>query len=128
MVNKSAKALVFFTIALIAFLCSAAFATATYNMLAADAMEEAYSNSDNITVEDAQDTNNAENSNNHYYPNNVLSSDNNDTSNNESQGHNLFNINILNIFNATNENGEMDLHTLFDKMQNKISRIFSGDS
>lgn len=125
MANKSAKALIFFGVALIAFLCSSVFAIQTYNMLADAAMEETYSNQDNITVEDAQNQNdNARSSNNHYYPNNNSLS--NDNSSHNDSG-NMFNINIFNLFNSTNGNEEFDLHTFFAELKGRVGNLFGNN-
>ena len=123
MVNKSAKALIFFAIALIAFLCSSVIAVQTYNMLADAEMEKAYANSDNITVEDAQDqSEDSRSSNNHYYPNNsTLSNSSND---NNKYDTSIFNINIFNLFNSTNGSRDFDLHTFFGELEDRIHNLF----
>ena len=124
MVNKSAKALIFFGVALIAFLCSAVFAVQTYNMLADAEMEKSYSNPDNITVEDAKNQDSRESSNNnHYYPNNSSLSDKNSSNNNEGS---FFNINIFNLFNSTNGNDKFDAHSFLDELKDKLNNIFGN--
>lgn len=120
MVNKAAKALVFFSIALIALLCSAVFATATYNALAESAIENAYSNSSNVTVHDLEHNNNSKNSNNdHNYQNN------NSVSNDSSKDNNIFNINIFNLFNSTNGTNDFDLHSFIVELENRIGNLFN---
>ncbi len=126
MVNKSAKALIFFAIALIAFLCSAIFAMQTYNMLADAANEETYSGPDNITVDDAQDQNdNSGSSNNHYYPNNSTLSNDNSSQN---DGGNIFNINIFNLFNSTKGNENFDTHSFFSELKDRVNILFGNNN
>lgn len=97
MANKSAKALVFFIIALFAFLVSAVCAIQAYDILADAAMREEYSNPNNVSLDDLNEKNSSSNNNNYNYKGNNLNS----TDNGSDSSHNIFDINIFDLFNSS---------------------------